>query len=464
MNVTTDSLRDSIVRRIRRDLVQLPKSGMTARMVARPLAMAIRDLALDRMIETKERNRSAKAKNVYYLSMEFLIGRCLADALCNLRLTEPARAILGELGIDLTEVLDLEPDAGLGNGGLGRLAACFLESMATLGMPGMGYGIDYEYGLFRQEIVDGFQEERPDRWRSAGFPLFVEPALEPYLIPVYGRVQRGDSSRDGRRSNWTGYSHVIGLPHDLPIIGFGGHTVNRLRLFAARSPEDFDLESFNQGNYIRAVEKRIAHENISRVLYPSDGASAGKELRLLQEYFLVACSIRDIMRRLHECGHAVDELPDQAAIQMNDTHPSLAVAELMRTLVDENEVQWDAAWELTTATLAYTNHTLMPEALEKWPVSLLERVLPRHTEIIFDINQDLMAKVARTWPADPGRQEHLSIIEDGGDKQVRMAHLAIAGSHAVNGVSELHSHLLRTTLVPDFAESGPPSSATRPMG
>jgi len=463
-NVTTDSLREALLRRIRRHVDPLPKSNLSAKVVAKPLSLTIRDLTIDRMLESEDRYRAASAKRLYYLSMEFLIGRCLSDALGNLRLTEAARSVLAELQIELDEVLDLEPDAGLGNGGLGRLAACFLESMATLGMPGIGYGIDYEFGMFRQEIVNGYQQERPDRWQNSGFPMFFEPAIEPYLVPVYGTVQQSNHSQSPAKSLWSGYNQIIGLPRDLPIVGFGGVTVNCLRLFTARSPEDFDFESFNQGDYIRAVEKRIAHENISRVLYPSDGVSAGKELRLLQEYFLVACSLRDIMRRLKREGHSPDRLPEQAAIQMNDTHPTLAVVELMRMLVDEEEMPWQQAWDLTTATLAYTNHTLMPEALEKWPIPLLQRVLPRHLGIISGINHQPMETVSQIWPSDPGRQRRMSIIENGSLNQVRMAHLAIAGSHAVNGVSELHSRLLRSSLVPDFAELWPERFSNKTNG
>ena len=462
--ITPESLRELIFRRIRRNLVQLPKPGMTARMVGRPLAQAIRDLAIDRLLETEERYRQANAKRVYYLSMEFLIGRCLGDMLCNLRLTETARAIMEELEVDLDEVLGLEADAGLGNGGLGRLAACYMESLATLGMPAVGYGIDYQYGLFRQQIVDGYQHEQPDRWKDNGLPMFVDNAEEPYAIPMYGEVEHRRDSFGHVKSLWVNYNTVAGLPHDIAMVGFGGKTVNLLRLFSARSPEGFNLESFNQGDYIRAVEKKIAHENISRVLYPSDGVSAGKELRLLQEYFLVACSIRDLVRRSMLEGANWEELPSRAAIQMNDTHPSLAVAELMRMLVDGEDVEWDRAWEITTATLGYTNHTLMPEALEKWPVGLLQRVLPRHTEIIFAINQKLMETVARKWPGDYERQRRMSIIEEGDGKHVRMAHLAIAGSHAVNGVSELHSNLLRTNLVPEFAELWPERFSNKTNG
>jgi len=465
IDTSIDNLRASLHRRIRRDLFHLPKAGLlTARTVSKPLTMAIRDLAIDGMLETEERYRAAKAKRLYYLSMEFLIGRCLGDALCNLRMTESARQVLAELGINLEDVLNLEPDAGLGNGGLGRLAACYMESMATLGMPGAGYGIDYEYGLFRQEIVDGYQREQPDRWHNAALPLFVESPEDPYLIPVYGYMEHTRDSQGRLKRTWVKPNSIIGVAHDLPVVGYRGETVNFLRLFSARSPEDFNLDSFNQGDYIRAVEKRIAHENISRVLYPSDGVSVGKELRLLQEYFLVACAMKDIVRHTISVEVGWDDLPSRAAVQMNDTHPSLAVVELMRTLVDNCEMEWNHAWEITTATLSYTNHTLMPEALEKWPVSLLQRVLPRHTEIIFEINQRLLETVSRSWPNDVDRQRRMSIIEEGSGKQIRMANLAIAGSHAINGVSELHSELLKRTLVPDYAELWPERFSNKTNG
>jgi starch phosphorylase len=465
IDTSIDNLRASLHRRIRRNLFQLPKAGLlTARLISKPLAMAIRDLAIDGLLETEERYRTAKAKRLYYLSMEFLIGRCLGDALCNLRMTESARAVLAELGISLDEVLNLEPDAGLGNGGLGRLAACYMESMATLGMPGAGYGIDYEYGLFRQEIKDGYQREQPDRWHDSALPLFVESPEDPYLVPVYGSMEQTRDSQGTVKRTWVQANNITGVAHDLPVIGYGGQTVNYLRLFSARSPEDFNLESFNQGDYIRAVEKQIAHENISRVLYPSDGVSAGKELRLLQEYFLVACALKDIVRHTISEEVGWEDLPSRAAVQMNDTHPSLAVVELMRLLVDTCDMPWDRAWEITTATLSYTNHTLMPEALEKWPVALLQRVLPRHTEIIFEINRRLLETVARSWPGDVGRQRRMSIIEEDHDKQVRMANLAIAGSHAVNGVSALHTELLKKTLVPDYAELWPQRFSNKTNG
>ena len=449
-----ESLRDSILRHIRYTLAR-PAGELTPGELFKPLSLAIRDLLVDRLLLTEQRYRERDAKRLHYLSMEFLMGRWLSDNLCNLRLNDECREILGELQVDLDTVLEMEPDAGLGNGGLGRLAACFLESLATLGMPGFGYGIDYEYGMFKQEIVAGNQREKPDLWKAMGTPFYIERPQEVCAIPLYGRVEHSRDSEGNRRQRWVDQRVVVGVPNDMPVAGLDGETVNYVRLFTARSSEDFDIEIFNRGDYIRAVEQKIASENISRVLYPSDSVLSGKELRLVQEYFLVACSFRDIMRRYRTAHTTFDELPDKAAVQMNDTHPSLAVAELMRILIDEQELEWDRAWELTQATLGYTNHTLLPEALERWPVALMERVLPRHMEIIFGINHQFLRTVGRCWPMDIGRQQSMSIIEEGPEKQVRMAHLAIVGSHAVNGVSRLHTELLKTLLAPDFAALWP---------
>jgi starch phosphorylase len=396
--------------------------------------------------------------------MEFLMGRWLSDNLCNLGLGDQCRAVLDEFGVKLEDVLEVEPDAGLGNGGLGRLAACFLESLATMGMPGFGYGIDYEYGMFKQEIVGGFQREKPDQWKSEGTPFYIERPQDFCTVPMYGRLQSSRDSHGNRRQSWVDSRIVVGVPNDLPVAGYGGSTVNFLRLFTARASEDFDIEIFNRGDYIRAVEQKIASENISRVLYPSDSVLSGKELRLNQEYFLVACALRDILRNYMSTHTGFDDLPSKVAIQMNDTHPSLCVAELMRFLVDENLLDWDHAWELTVATLGYTNHTLLPEALEKWPVSLIERVLPRHTEIIFGINHQFLRTVARSWPGDIDRQRRMSIIEEGPEKQVRMANLAIVGSHAINGVSRLHSELIKSALVPDFAQLWPERFSNKTNG
>ncbi len=459
----TDPLRRSILRHIRYTLAR-PQNGLTPRELFKPVSLAIRDLLVDRMLETESRYRRQSVKRLYYLSLEFLMGRWLSDNLCNLRLQEPCRAILAELGVDLDEVLEAEPDAGLGNGGLGRLAACFLESLATLGMPGFGYGIDYEYGLFKQEIVGGHQREKPDLWKSEGTPFYIERPQDVCEVPLYGRMEPVRDSEGNRRQRWTDTRIVVGVPNDMPLAGYSGHTVNYLRLYTARASQDFDIEIFNRGDYIRAVEQKIASENISRVLYPSDAIQSGKELRLIQEYFLVCCSLTDIVRNYVATHTGFDDFPNNVAVQMNDTHPSLCVAELMRLLIDEHDIDWDRAWEITEATLGYTNHTLLPEALEKWSVPLMERVLPRHTEIIFGINHQFLRTVARRWPLDVERQRRMSIIEEGPEKQVRMAHLAIVGSHAINGVSRLHTELLKHSLVPDFAHLWPERFSNKTNG
>ena len=451
---SSETLRDSILRHIRYTLAR-PWGSPTPRELFKPLSLAIRDHLIEGWLKTEQRYRERDAKRLYYLSLEFLMGRWLSDNLCNLRLEEESRAVLAELNVRLEDVLEVEPDAGLGNGGLGRLAACFLESLATLGMPGFGYGIDYEYGMFKQEIVGGHQREKPDLWKSEGTPFLIERAQELCVVQVYGRVEYSRDSEGNRRHRWVGSRSFIGVPSDMPVAGLGGETVNYLRLFTARSSQDFDIEIFNRGDYIRAVEQKIASENISRVLYPSDSVMSGRELRLLQEYFLVGCSLQDIVRRYLTSHSGFDDFPSKVAVQMNDTHPSLCVPELMRLLLDEHDVDWDRAWEITQATLSYTNHTLLPEALERWPVSLMERVLPRHMEIMFGINHQLLRVVGRRWPMDVGKQQSMSIIEEGPEKQVRMAHVAIVGSHAINGVSKLHTELLKTSLVPDFAALWP---------
>ena len=456
-------LRQSILQHIHYTLAR-PEGPATPRELFKPVSLAIRDFLIDGLLKTEQRYRAQNLKRLSYLSMEFLMGRWLSDNLCNLRLNEQCRSVLAEFGINLEDVLEVEPDAGLGNGGLGRLAACFLESLATLGMPGAGYGIDYEYGMFRQEIVGGFQREKPDQWKSEGTPFYIERPLDVCPVPLYGRMQSSRDSHGNRRQAWVDSKIVLGVPNDMPVAGYNGVTVNFLRLFTARASEDFDIEIFNRGDYIRAIEQKIASENISRVLYPSDSVLSGKELRLVQEYFLVSCALRDILRHYVANHTGFDELPGNVAVQMNDTHPSLCVAELMRLLVDEHQVDWDRAWELTVATLGYTNHTLLPEALEKWPVSLMEHVIPRHTEIIFGINHQFLRTVGRKWPGDMERQRRMSVIEEGPEKHVRMAHLAIIGSHAVNGVSRLHTELIKTSLVPDFAQLWPERFSNKTNG
>ncbi len=421
----------------------------------RALALAIRDRMMDAFIETADRYKNVRAKRVAYLSMEFLVGRSLANNLHNMGLFEAAQEVFAGLDVNLADVLGYEPDAALGNGGLGRLAACFLDSLATLHMPGFGYGINYEYGMFRQEISDGAQRERPESWLTHGTPWEIHRPSECVLVPVYGRVEASTDRSGAYNPMWMDWRLIIGVPHDMPIVGYGGKTVNYLRLFSARAANEMDMEFFNSGDYIKAVENETLTETVTKILYPSDASWQGRELRLIQEYFLVACSIRDIIRRYQRVHKTFDKFPDAVAIQLNDTHPALTVAELMRYFVDEAEIPWEKAWDLVTRTLGYTNHTLMPEALEKWPVPLLEKVLPRHLQIIYEINRRFLDSVALRFPGDEAKAARLSLIEEADPKLVRMANLAIVGSHSVNGVAELHSRLVTTHLVPDFAQLWP---------
>ena len=410
------------------------------------LATAVRRPALDAMRESERRYREQDAKRLYYLSMEFLIGRALGNNLTNLGIYDQAKTVLSDLGDDLEELQSLEPDAALGNGGLGRLAACFLDSLATLDMPGFGYGINYEFGLFRQTFVNGYQHEKPDHWLDGGSPWLIERQDEAVIIPVYGSIAHATEG-GVYVPKWVDYKLVVGVPHDMPIVGYGGRTVNVLRLFSARSSDEFDIGIFNSGDYIRAVQEKITGESISKVLYPSDVVAAGKELRLLQEYFLVACSVRDILKRYRAAHETLEGFASKVAIQLNDTHPALTIVELMRTFVDEERVPWEQAWAATIETCGYTNHTLLPEALEKWSVELMGRVLPRHLQIIHEINRRLLAEVERRFPGNIGMEHRVAIVA--GD-EVRMANLAMAGSHSINGVAELHSKLVTTNLAPEF--------------
>jgi glycogen phosphorylase len=410
------------------------------------LASAVRRPALDAMRESERRYREQDAKRLYYLSMEFLMGRSLGNNLTNLGIYDEAKNVLQDLGGDLEEIEDLEPDAALGNGGLGRLAACFLDSLATLDLPGFGYGINYEFGMFRQNFVNGYQHEKPDHWMGGGSSWLIERLDESVLIPVFGSIaHQNDAGAYAPR--WVDVKMIVGVPHDMPIVGYGGRTVNVLRLFSARASDEFDIGIFNSGDYIRAVHEKITGESISKVLYPSDVVAAGKELRLLQEYFLVACSVRDIMRR-HRKQHGTHaNFASYVAIQMNDTHPALTVAELMRYFVDEERMPWEEAWAITTETCGYTNHTLLPEALEKWSCELMARVLPRHMQIIQEINRRLLAEVDRRFPGDVAMHEEVAILSHG---EVRMSNLAMAGSHSINGVAAIHSKLVTTNLAPHF--------------
>jgi starch phosphorylase len=416
------------------------------------LAWAIRDLLTQRWLKTTRTHDQANPKRVYYLSMEFLIGRSLTNNITNLALEPLVREMLQRQGLDWLQLAELEPDAGLGNGGLGRLAACFIESLATLQIPAYAYGLRYQYGIFRQEIRNGYQVEHPDNWLTRPDPWEVARPRE--VVPV--RLGCTIEMHGGALRAVPGQpSTILGVPYDRPVVGYGGRTVNTLRLWAAASPHDFDFGEFSHGDFIGAVQNRVAAETLTRVLYPDDSTSAGQVLRLLQEYFLVACSLGDICQRFRRTNPDWFSLPDKVAIQMNDTHPALAVAELMRILLDQAHLSWEQAWNLTVRTLAYTNHTLLPEALEKWPVRLFEIGLPRHLEIIYEINRRFLDEVRQRFPGDSARVERMSLIEEKPDRRVRMAHLAIVGSHSTNGVAAIHSELLRKRVVSDFGEMYP---------
>jgi starch phosphorylase len=385
---------------------------LSARDLFTAVALTVRDQLVERWLATEERYRHTDPKRLYYLSMEFLLGQSLGNNLHNLGMREVYQQALSQMGVDLETVEECEADAALGNGGLGRLAACVLDSLATLGMPGYGYGIRYEYGLFKQEIDHGYQRERPDHWLAQGTPWEIARPDEACLVPIYGRVEHGIDRTGSYNPMWMDWKILIGMPYDMLIVGYGGRTVQVLRLYAACASRDFDIQIFNDGDYFKAVEQKIASETISKVLYPSDAVVAGRELRLVQEYFLVACAVRDIVRRFEQQHESFQELPAKVAMQLNDTHPALTVVEVMRLLVDEKNLPWDEAWEITQASVAYTNHTLVPEALETWPIPLLEAVLPRHVQIIYEINRRFLEQVAAAYPGDGERLRRMSLIEE----------------------------------------------------
>jgi glycogen phosphorylase len=409
-------------------------------------ALAVRDSLVDGWMTTTNKIYERDDKRVYYLSVEFLIGRLLADALRNLGLADMAIAALAELGVDGEDVLKVEPDAALGNGGLGRLAACFMDSMATLAIAGFGYGIRYEHGLFKQGIADGWQVERPEDWLAFGNPWEFERPEAVYPVRFYGQVRESRDAAGKRLHLWEGGRQVLAVAYDTPIVGWQGRHINTLRLWSAQSGNLIDLEAFNRGDYMRAVEEQVLAESITRVLYPADATEAGQELRLKQEYFFTSASLQDILRRHLAYHPSLDSLPDKVAIQLNDTHPALAVPELVRLLVDEHGYDWARAFDITRSTIHYTNHTLMPEALERWPVAMLERLLPRHLQIIYEINAQILADL-RTRPDnhDPFLSE-VSLVEEGWNRAVRMGNLAFVGARKVNGVSALHGELMKRTV------------------
>jgi glycogen phosphorylase len=414
-------------------------------------AYMVRDHMVDSWIKTSRNYYKSDVKRVYYFSLEFLMGRSLMNSVLNLHLEDASKKALHKIGVELEDIQCLEYDAGLGNGGLGRLAACFLDSMATLNLPGFGYGIRYEYGMFMQSIDGGRQVEHPDNWLRYGNPWeFARPEVL-YPVNFNGRVVEYD--KNGVKCHcWEECDEVMAMAFDTPIPGYGTSTVNKIRLWSAKSSRDFDLGHFNAGNYVRAVEDKNATENISKVLYPNDTTSMGKELRLKQQYFFVCASLQDVIRRHAAQNESIELLPEKVAIQLNDTHPSIAIAELMRVLVDLKHMEWKNAWDITVRTFSYTNHTLMPEALETWPVGLFELVLPRHMQIIYEINQQFLNEVRHQFPGDMDIIRRMSIIDEGngGGKYIRMSHLAIVGSHKVNGVAQIHSDLMKQTIFADF--------------
>lgn len=419
------------------------------------LALTVRDRLAERWVRTQRSYYSQDVKRAYYLSAEYLLGRALGNNLIATGLMEPAQEAFREAGVDLNALLEMEPDAGLGNGGLGRLAACFLDSMATLALPGFGYGIRYEFGIFAQDIEAGHQVERADEWLKFGNPWEIVRPEKTVAVRLYGHVEHHLSAQGKPVARWVGGKTVLGVPYDMPIAGYGTNTVNTLRLWQARASADLDLKVFNDGDYERSVVEKNDSEVISKVLYPNDKFAFGKELRLRQQYFFVACSINDIVRRYLKTHTDLTSFADKVAIQLNDTHPAIAIAELMRVLVDEKRLNWEDAWNITVQVFGYTNHTLLAEALELWPVAMFQRLLPRHLEVIYDINHRFLRQVQIKYPFDPDRMRRMSLIEEGGERQVRMANLAVVGSHSVNGVAALHTELLQKNLFHDFAEMFP---------
>ncbi|WP_006787358.1 glycogen/starch/alpha-glucan phosphorylase [Thiorhodospira sibirica] len=415
------------------------------------LAYTVRDRLMARWRDTRQAYEEADCRRAYYLSLEFLMGRTLNNALLNLGLDQPMQTALQQLGLQLEELLDAEHDAGLGNGGLGRLAACFLDSCATLQLPVMGYGIRYEYGMFRQRLRKGYQVEEPDHWLRDGNPWELERPEHTIRVQFGGRCEHTHDDHGRHRVRWIDTHDVLAVPYDTPIPGYRNGTVNTLRLWKAAATDEFKLDEFHAGAYPESVAAKNAAENITMVLYPNDASENGKELRLRQQYFLASATLQDILRRWLARPHRkLSNFAEKNCFQLNDTHPTIAVAELMRLLMDEHDMQWDEAWAIVTQSMAYTNHTLLPEALERWPVRLFANLLPRHLEIIYEINGRFLADIAQRWPDDAARLQRMSLIEDGPDPQIRMAYLALVACHKVNGVAALHSRLIQQHLFADF--------------
>ena len=428
------------------------------------LAYVVRDRLMHRWISTARTYFEKASRTVAYLSAEFLIGPQLGNNLVNLGIDDRVRRAVADLGLSLDELLEQEPEPGLGNGGLGRLAACYMDSLATLRIPAIGYGIRYEFGIFDQAIRDGWQVEITDKWLRLGNPWEIPRPEIAYNVGLGGHTEPWVDDTGRYRVRWIPDRVVLGTPSDTPVLGYAVNTANLLRLWRAEAAESFDFQAFNVGDYDGAVEEKVASENLTKVLYPNDGPAAGKQLRLEQQYFFVSCSLQDMIRLYLQRAKTLDRFHEKYAVQLNDTHPALAVAELMRLLVDEHGMDWEKAWHITTHTFGYTNHTLMPEALETWPLPLFGRLLPRHLEIVYEINRRFLDEVRQRYPGDDGRASRLSLIGEGGDKRIRMANLACVGSHAVNGVAQLHSTLLKETVLRDFYELTPEKFSNKTNG
>ncbi len=411
---------------------------------------AVQSIIIERMIATQAEHHQKNTKRLYYLSLEFLMGRLFSNSLYNAGVFDTIEHALNELGLDVETLRTEEYDMGLGNGGLGRLAACFLDSLATLDLPAIGYGIHYQYGLFKQEFRNGHQVELPDAWLDYGTPWEIVRPEHKTEVHLYGHVENVFDDRGNYVPRWTGTKKLIGIPYDIPIPGYGTNTVNYLRLWESKASAEFDFEAFNRGGYLEAVQEKSMGETVSKVLYPNDKTESGKELRLVQQYFFVACSLRDIFRRFRKENEDLTELPEKVVVQLNDTHPAIAIVELQRILHDEYGMAWEKAWGIVTRTFAYTNHTLLPEALEKWSVPLFHKVLPRHLQLILEINKRFLEQVEAHWPGDVEKKRKLSIIEEGHVQMVRMGNLSVVGSFSVNGVAALHTQLVKSDLFPEF--------------
>jgi starch phosphorylase len=446
-----DSLKDSIKRHLRLTLARHLKNA-SKREIWMATCYAVRDQVVDRFINTQSKHSEAKTRRVYYLSLEYLMGRLLNSNLCNAGVLEEAKVALDDLGYDLDELLEEEHDMGLGNGGLGRLAACFLDSMATMDLPAIGYGIHYQFGLFRQSFEKGRQVEKPDDWLREGNPWEIARPQYSQKVKLYGHVEHGYDDLGNYRPQWAGYKQVEGIPYDLAVVGYETDTVNFLRLWESKSSQELDLQVFNQGGYVEAVREKAMGETISKVLYPNDETESGKELRLVQQYFFVSCSLQDLLRRFQREHQDWNDFPKKVVIQLNDTHPAVAVLELLRFFLDEEGMAWEEAWILVRNSFAYTNHTLLPEALETWGEGLFGKVLPRHLQLVQEINRRFQEEIRARFPGDEERVQRMSIVADG---QVRMAYLSVVASRSVNGVAALHTQLLKQRLMSDFAEIYP---------